>query len=171
MPWPPWAKNRNLRRRDRFRLQRGPGVTADADDIWSIHASLARFLGHGVLIRGSSGSGKSDLLLRVIDAGGQLVADDVVQLSMVHDKLWGEAPASGRGLIELRGTGIFKTDYSQGCSIDLVVDLPGGNAEDRLPPARTVQIGEMLLPVVNLDGYAASAIARLRFVLRAERLA
>ena len=45
-----------------------------------IHASCAAREGHGVLLLGPSGSGKSDLLLRLLDRGFALVADDRVDL-------------------------------------------------------------------------------------------
>ena len=52
-----------------------------------IHATCIALDGRGVLLRGPSGSGKSDMALRLIDAGAELVADDRVDL---------DAPGRGR---------------------------------------------------------------------------
>ena len=42
----------------------------------TLHASCVAINGRAVLIEGRSGSGKSDLALRLIDQGGVLVSDD-----------------------------------------------------------------------------------------------
>jgi serine kinase of HPr protein (carbohydrate metabolism regulator) len=42
----------------------------------TIHATTVAIAGRGVMIEGQSGSGKSDLALRLIDRGGRLVSDD-----------------------------------------------------------------------------------------------
>ncbi|MBT7294587.1 MAG: serine/threonine protein kinase, partial [Rhodospirillaceae bacterium] len=42
------------------------------------HATCIALAGKGVLLRGFSGAGKSDLALRLIDGGAKLVADDQV---------------------------------------------------------------------------------------------
>jgi serine kinase of HPr protein (carbohydrate metabolism regulator) len=43
-----------------------------------VHGTAISIGGHGVLIMGESGSGKSDLALRLIDRGAILISDDVV---------------------------------------------------------------------------------------------
>ena len=42
-----------------------------------VHSSAIVLENHGVLIMGDSGSGKSDLALRLIDNGATLISDDV----------------------------------------------------------------------------------------------
>ncbi|MEC9182929.1 MAG: aldolase, partial [Pseudomonadota bacterium] len=41
-----------------------------------VHATAIAIDGKGVLLRGPSGSGKSDLALRLLEAGGVLIGDD-----------------------------------------------------------------------------------------------
>ena len=43
-----------------------------------VHGTCVDLDGRGILLRGPSGSGKSDLALRLIDSGARLVADDQV---------------------------------------------------------------------------------------------
>ncbi len=142
---------------------------ADAQPLL-IHASAVRFLEKGVLLLGRSASGKSDLALRLIDAGGRLIADDQVGLRSTGDRLTAEAPARLAGLIELRGMGIMRVPHSPGL-IDLAVDLDASDRdEDRLPEARTLSFCGIALPTIGLDAQAASAVARIRLALEVERV-
>ena len=137
----------------------------------SMHGTAVRWLGRGVLLLGASGAGKSDLALRLIEAGGVLVADDLVQLAAHGTRLVASPTAAGLGLIELRGQGIFKLPALRSCALDCCVTLAaaeGGPAE-RLPaPAKLVLAG-IALPHYRLDPLAPSITARLRVLLTAER--
>src|SRR5580658_5234693 len=75
-----------------------------------VHATAVAIGARAVLLRGPSGSGKSDLALRLIDAGARLVADDRCQLSREADAIVVRAPAAIAGLIEVRGIGILGVD-------------------------------------------------------------
>ncbi|WP_040850329.1 HPr kinase/phosphorylase, partial [Nitrospirillum viridazoti] len=74
-----------------------------------VHATCVSVGGAGVLLRGASGSGKSDLALRLVDAGALLVADDQVALAAdpTATLLTATAPERLAGLIEVRGLGIL----------------------------------------------------------------
>ena len=72
----------------------------------SVHGVLVNVDGSGVLITGRSGIGKSACALELIDAGHQLVADDVVEIERVGNSLFGSAPLDLRGLMEIKGLGI-----------------------------------------------------------------
>ncbi len=116
-----------------------------------VHASCAARDGHGVLLIGAPGSGKSDLLLRLLDHGFRLVADDRV------DILDGVASAPGAlaGLLEVRGIGILRLAFEPCAALALAVELGRG---ERLPsPARHPTLG---LPLVSIDPWLASAPAR-----------
>ena len=52
-----------------------------------LHASCVAINGQAVLLAGASGTGKSDLALRLIDHGAQLVADDQTELSLQNGVL------------------------------------------------------------------------------------
>ena len=89
----------------------------------NIHASCVAFRGQGVLLLGPSGAGKSDLALRLIDEGAKLVADDRAILFTVQGALHARAPASIKGLLEIRGLGIVELPARTQVKIALVVRL------------------------------------------------
>lgn len=135
-----------------------------------VHGSAVRLSGKGVLLLGPSTSGKSDLALRLIDAGAVLVADDQVRLRREGDRLQADAPVRLAGLIELRGIGIMRVPHGQ-AYIDLAVDLepPDSSAEQLPEPAAAAWLG-VDVPKIRLDARAPSAVAKIRMFLRAERV-
>lgn len=103
-----------------------------------MHGSCAARSGEAVLFLGPPGAGKSDLVLRLIDRGWMLVADDQVELRPAGEELLAEAPAALRGLIEVRGLGLLEGQPSLSpAPLRLVVDCLPRAAVPRLPePAR-----------------------------------
>ena len=77
----------------------------------------------GILLLGKSGSGKSDLALRLIARGAKLVSDDRTDLFMENGKLTARAPASIKSLIEVRGLGIVALPSAAKARIALAVSL------------------------------------------------
>ena len=74
----------------------------------SIHGTLVDVKGVGVLLRGSSGVGKSECALALIERGHSLVADDYVRVTLVADReLIGTSKELNRGYMECRGIGII----------------------------------------------------------------
>ena len=123
-----------------------------------IHGSCVARDGAGVLLLGPSGSGKSDLALRLIDRGFALVADDRVEIAT------GIARPSPElaGMIEIRGLGIARLAHVPEARLALVVEL--GVAE-RLPaPGDDARFA---LPRIVLDARAASAAQRVALALEA----
>ena len=120
-----------------------------------LHASCAARDGAGLLIIGPPGSGKSDLLLRLLDHGFTLVADDRVD---VEDGV-ARAPAALEGLLEVRGLGIVRLPFLAAAPLALVVLL---GAAERLPePAE-----HLGLPMVIIDPAQASAAQRTGLALQ-----
>ena len=130
----------------------------------SIHASCVRVGEQGVLIRGASGAGKSQLAFALIMAGRTgllphtvLVADDRVMLEPRadrhhaggQDRLIAFTPPALAGLIEIRGLGIRRLPYAAEASITLVVDLGAPDAA-RMPSAESLS--------VELDGIILSRL-------------
>jgi HPr kinase/phosphorylase len=76
-----------------------------------VNGTAVAWRGQGILILGPTGSGKSDLTLRLIDSGAALVADDVVELSRDGNQLLlsfpPEGPADLKGKMEVKGLGIM----------------------------------------------------------------
>jgi HPr kinase/phosphorylase len=72
----------------------------------AIHGTMVEVFGLGVLLRGGSGSGKSDLALGLVDRGHRLVADDLVEFGVSNGQLLGSCRAGCCGFIEIRGLGV-----------------------------------------------------------------
>jgi HPr kinase/phosphorylase len=131
----------------------------------NLHATCVAFDGEGVLLTGTSGSGKSDLALRAIDAGAVLVADDRVELVRDGTRLLARPPKVLAGLLEVRGVGIVRLPHSAPLPVRVVVELAPERVE-RLPEAGTVEHLGVTLPRCFLAPFEASAAAKLRLVVR-----
>jgi HPr kinase/phosphorylase len=122
-----------------------------------MHGSCVSKDGNAVLLVGPSGSGKSDLVLRLLSRGFELVADDQV---VVTDDLV-SAPPELAGLLEVRGLGIVCLPHRSNARLALIVDL--GERADRMPmPGHHP---ELRVPVVCVDAAAASAPERVALAL------
>lgn len=119
----------------------------------------------GVLLYGPSGSGKSDLALRLIDRGWQLVGDDQVFLSANKGTITASAPATLTNTIALSGLGLCRQmTMADGAAISHVVQLSGKAPRFPLDQGRQTVCG-LTRPVIVIDGLAASAPIRVeRFV-------
>ena len=120
----------------------------------------------GALLRGPSGVGKSDLALRLIDAGWRLVADDYTQVWASGEGLYACAPDRIAGRIEARGLGIIGAPSRWISRIALVVAC-GRVPVERLPEADQVEIAGVRLPRLTLDIRPASATRTLALALAA----
>ena len=126
------------------------------------HAGLiARRLGgfwRGVLIEGPAGAGKSDLALRALSEGFSLVADDRVLLWACEGRLYGRAPDTLSGLLEVRGLDVVRLGVLPFAEIALVARC---GAPERIPdPAATAVLG-VSRPLIEIDPRLASAPAKL----------
>lgn len=122
----------------------------------------------GVLILGESGSGKSDLALRLITMGAVLVADDRCDLFVTSDALWTKAPDALAGMTEVRGVGILHMPYEPTARIALAVRLVSPSAVPRLPetarycPPLPLNVPERNRPrEILLAAFEASAPAKV----------
>jgi serine kinase of HPr protein (carbohydrate metabolism regulator) len=119
----------------------------------------------GVLIEGPSGAGKSDLALRALDYGFRLVADDRVLLWVSGGALFGRAPGSLHGLIEVRGLGIRPAAALAFSRVDLVVECVAADKVERLPDAAFAQRAGISVPLMRLWPFEPAAPAKLRGAL------
>ena len=115
-----------------------------------------------MLLRGPSGAGKSDLALRLIDGGGELVADDQVLCQAEGGALFASAPAAISGLIEVRGFGLMRLQYLPRTQLVLVADLIAPAQVERLPGPAICVIEGIELPRLGVAPFEASAPAKLR---------
>jgi len=133
-----------------------------------VHGTAVVVEGAGVLIVGPSGSGKSDLALRLIDGGGVLVADDQVDLFSAGNYLVARAPSAIAGRIEVRGVGICAVPQAPAARLHVAIELGRERgAIERLPePASLERLG-VALPLWRLDAFEVSAAAKVRQIARA----
>ncbi len=120
----------------------------------------------GVLLLGESGAGKSDLALRLIAEGAQLVADDRVELFMRDGALWAKPPRTLAGLIEARGVGILSLPFEAEARIGLIVQLVPRAKMPRMPaPERfeaPASLAAGLMPhLIRLAPFDHSAVAKI----------
>lgn len=134
-----------------------------------IYGTCVALSGFGVLLRGPSGSGKSDLALRLIDGGARLVADDQVELTLdAAGRVMARAPKPLAGLLEVRGIGILPVDAVRASPVGLVVDLAADDRIERLPEVETCLLLDRPIRRVTLAPFHASTPAKVR--LAAARL-
>src|ERR1700681_4607524 len=136
-----------------------------------VHGTTVALQGEGVLLRGPSGSGKSDLGLRLIDAGARLVADDQSELYRQGETILVRAPPAIAGLIEVRGIGIVRVEPLAEAPLVLIADLLGPEAAaeaiERVPPRATERFLDLDLPRILVAPFEASAAAKVALALRA----
>ncbi|HEX3431520.1 MAG TPA: hypothetical protein VHT03_11595 [Rhizomicrobium sp.] len=119
-----------------------------------------------MLLLGQSGSGKSDLALRLIAMGARLVADDRCEIFFDGNTLRARAPRSIAGVMEIRGLGIVGVPCASEARIALVVRI--ADAVERMPELRAYESPSALavpehlrLPEIAIDAFAASAAAKI----------
>jgi serine kinase of HPr protein (carbohydrate metabolism regulator) len=137
----------------------GPRISSE-----TVHATSVAIDGRAVLITGPSGSGKSDLALRLIDRGFSLVSDDRTVVRTNAGRLLASAPSTIAGKLEVRGIGIVDMDRVDDVPVALVVELTG--EFERMPDdGREYLLLGMPLPLVSIDAMTASAASKVALAL------
>lgn len=130
------------------------------------HATCIDVDGTGVLLWGASGSGKSDLALRLIDGGARLVADDYTELEARDGKLVAHAPETIKGAFEVRGLGILRLESDDSCAVGLAVSLVRPDKVERTPEPAEAHWEGIAVPLIHLAPFEASAPAKVRMAVR-----
>ncbi|HEX3422827.1 MAG TPA: HPr kinase/phosphatase C-terminal domain-containing protein [Sphingomicrobium sp.] len=130
----------------------------------TIHASTVASEGRAVLITGPSGSGKSDLALRLLDRGFILVSDDQTIVKRQGDRLISTSPSTIAGKLEIRGIGIVDMENLSDVPVALIVELTSDI--QRLPDdARDRPILGVTVPLISIDALTASAPSKVALAL------
>ncbi len=150
-----------------------------------VHGCMVDVQGIGILIRGKSGSGKSESVIGLLQKGASLVADDAVRLRLIDEReVIGFAPEVTKSMIEIRGLGILNVSALFGVGsvrlnkrLDLIVDLVTGmetldmervGVESKSESVMGVEIARVELPVMpGRDVAGLIEIAALNYKLRA----
>jgi serine kinase of HPr protein (carbohydrate metabolism regulator) len=140
-------------------LSRGPRLSAE-----TLHTSTVALNGRAVLISGPSGSGKSDLALRLLDRGFVLVSDDQTIVRKNGERLIAAAPPTIAGKLEVRGIGIVDMECTENVPVALIVELTSDI--QRLPDdSRERLILGIRVPLISIDATTASAPSKVALAL------
>ena len=138
---------------------KGPRLSSE-----TVHASTVASEGRAVLITGPSGSGKSDLALRLLDRGFSLVSDDQTIVRKEGNRLLASAPPNIAGKLEVRGIGIVDIETLSDVPVALLIELTSDI--QRLPEdSRERPILGVSLPIISIDAMTASAPSKVALAL------
>ena len=130
----------------------------------TVHASTVALDGRAVLITGPSGSGKSDLALRLLDRGFVLVSDDRTIVKRQDERLLASAPPNIAGKLEIRGIGIVDVETASDLPVAMIIELTSDI--QRLPDdSRERPILGVSLPLISIDAMTASAPSKVALAL------
>ncbi|MDF1823836.1 MAG: HPr(Ser) kinase/phosphatase [Verrucomicrobiales bacterium] len=120
------------------------------------HGCMVDVMGIGILIRGDSGTGKSETVLALLRRGASLVADDMVRIRNIEDReLIATAPELGRSYMEVRGLGIINVAALFGVGtvrtekrLDLIVNL---KREENMNDVERVGLDRATIGILGMD--------------------
>jgi HPr kinase/phosphorylase len=126
-----------------------------------LHGTAVSIDGHGIVLTGKSGSGKSDLAVRLIDRGAVLIGDDQVRVTSAD----GLVISGNSGQLEIRGLGILNFPHCAHAPLRLLVEL--GEDGERFPAS--LPLGELAgQPVakLRLSAFTPSAAIKVEMALK-----
>lgn len=138
-----------------------------------IHGVFLNIYGKGVIMRGDSGVGKSEIALELIKRGHILIADDAIELYHIGQSIVGKPPAVLSNFLEIRGIGVIDVSKMFGVAsvlkqdtVDLIIQLDrwlpsreytriGVEEDDIFEEILDVQIPKIVVPVTGGRSMAA----------------
>ena len=136
----------------------------------NIHATTISYKNKGIMIVGDSGSGKSDLALRMImQKRAKLVADDRTEIEIKKGKIYAYCPTNIKDMIEVRGVGVMSMKAKKSTRVSLVVELVDDIKKiERIPQKETFFFADATVEKIKLYPFEISAIDKL--VIKVESL-
>ena len=130
-----------------------------------VHATAVAIGGQAILLMGASGSGKSDLALRMMDRGATLICDDYCDIVDSESGPQIRAKTNITGAIEVRGVGIRKCEYVAQAPLNLVLILD--KQPERLPSYdESIELAGWSVPCFALSAFESSAPLKAEILLR-----
>ncbi len=148
-------------------------LETDFAPVKSEYGSMVDIMGVGVLVRGSSGIGKSECVLGLIERGHSLVSDDITRFRALEGReLVGTSPDLTRHHMEVRGLGVINILHIFGIGsvrlekrLDLIVTLKDWQDLDEVDRIGLDQeyydILEILIPHITIPVRTGRDLARL----------
>ena len=133
-------------------------------NIKRLHATSVAIEDNGVAIFGNSGSGKSDLALRLIDSGATLISDDITVFSKSENNIHLFGVENTKGLLEVRELGIITVPYIEGIKLKLVIKLTDKEIE-RIPKKNQTNLLGLNFPKLEINGKNSSSVVKVKVKL------
>lgn len=120
------------------------------------HCTVVAIAGHGVLIMGASGAGKTSLAFGLVEScrrdgiEAAFVADDRAVLTRRENGLVAAAPPAIAGKAELRGFGVVDVPNVAEAPVVLVARLVADATVPRMPEAGSIVMVKCRLPMIDL---------------------
>jgi serine kinase of HPr protein (carbohydrate metabolism regulator) len=135
-----------------------------------VNGTAVAWRGQGILILGPTGSGKSDLTLRLIDSGATLVADDLVELKRDGEQALlsfpPEGPADLKGKMEVKGLGIMSVPVAPPeVPLALVVQSTPPAEVELIPDSLESEWLGLMIATIRIHLLEPSAPAKVRLAL------
>jgi serine kinase of HPr protein (carbohydrate metabolism regulator) len=105
-------------------------------------------------------------VLRLLDSGALLVADDYTELRREGDQLRAQAPSILHGLFEVRGLGVLQLAAKDSVLVAAIIDLVPENEVERMPADDYFAFLGVSVPLFRLAAFEASAPAKVRLAVR-----
>ncbi len=131
----------------------------------NVHGTAISIAGHGVLIIGASGSGKSDLALRLIDRGAIIISDDRVIVEPINGHPVLRTAPNIEGKIEVRGVAIITMPFVTDIELRLVIDLAAA-VPRFIETMSSHKIAGFAVPSIALAAFEASAVIKVEKAIK-----
>ena len=129
-----------------------------------IHSTSVVLDDNGILITGDSGSGKSDLALRLIHSGATLISDDITFCEKKIDRIILSCPSQTKGLLEVREVGIITVPFVEQIKLKMIVKLMNKELE-RLPRKKFSKLLGINIPLLTINGNNTSSVIKVKVKL------